>query len=457
MSKPSRSAEPGRAEDPASLVPVLGPFDVTMIVMGSIIGSGIFFSPATVAAQVGSLGGILLLWALGGVFALTGAIVFAELGSMLPRAGGQYVFLRESFGRFVAFLFGWVLLTVIISPALAFVAGVFTQHLEQVLAAPWPGGFGARGRAACSVAVIGGLTLLNVRGLRLGSTVQNLAMLAKIGGILLLILLGAAVAAGWVEAPAAPASAPEPRARPALASLAAALIGVVFSYGGWQNVTAVAGEVVRPERTLPLGILTGTIGVVLLYMALNAALVAILGVEGLAATSTPVATAAQAVSAAGGVAVAGMIALSSFAILQALLMVAPRIFYAMALDGVFFPAAARIHPSWRTPWAAIAILGGAGIAHVFLVGELGDLLAITTQGDAVFFCLCGLALIKLRRERPDLPRPYRATGYPFVPALFLLFSAGMVVNVAFSCSLEVVGVVAGLFAAGTLLYLFWSR
>lgn len=444
-----------------ALRPVLRPFDVTMIVMGSIVGAGIFFTPASVAQVTGSLGSILLVWALGGVFAVTGAIVFAELGAMLPRAGGQYVFLREAFGRFPAFLFGWVLLTVIISPALAFVAGVFTSHVEALLVA-WTGfaGFTPGQARAVSVVLIGGLTLLNVRGTRLGALVQNVSMLGKAGGIVVLVLLGAGVWLGWLDAPP-PAVAAEGSAvaAPALTfgGLATALISVVFSYGGWQNVTAVASEVVRPERTLPLGILLGTALVVLLYLALNASLVAILGVEGLAASATPVASAAQAVTPAGGAVVAGLIALSTFAIVQALLMVAPRIFYAMATDGIFFGAAARVHPRWHTPWVAVCLLGGAGVLHVFLIGELGDLLGITTQGDAVFFALSALALFRLRRTRPDLPRPYRAQGYPVVPAIFLVFCAGMVLSVAFNAGRQVVLVVAGLFLVGGVLYAGWRR
>jgi APA family basic amino acid/polyamine antiporter len=152
-----------------------------------------------------------------------------------------------------------------------------------------------------------------------------------------------------------------------------------------------------------------------------------------------------------------MIALSAAAILQALLMLAPRIFYAMAADGVFFRSAARVHPAWRSPWVAIAILGGAGIAHVFLLDQLGSLLEITTQGDAVFFCLCGVALFRLRRTRPELPRPYRAHGYPWLPAIFLVFSGAMVINVALHASARVLLLVAGLFALGGVLYLRWSR
>jgi APA family basic amino acid/polyamine antiporter len=192
-------------------------------------------------------------------------------------------------------------------------------------------------------------------------------------------------------------------------------------------------------------------------MALNASLVAILGVDALAASPTPVASAAQAVTPVGGLVVAGLIALSTFAIVQALLMVAPRIFYAMAADGIFFGAAARVHPRWHTPWVAVCLLGGAGVVHVFLIGELGDLLEITTQGDAVFFALSALALFRLRRTQPELPRPYRAQGYPVIPAMFLTFSAGMVLSVAVNASAQVVAVVAGLFAVGGVLYACWRR
>jgi APA family basic amino acid/polyamine antiporter len=286
--------------------------------------------------------------------------------------------------------------------------------------------------------------------------VQNLAVLAKLAGILWIVILGAGVGLGWIDAPAGPDQA-APATAPRAGSWAAALIGIVFSYGGWQNVTAAAAEVRRPQHTLPLGILCGTAGVVLVYVALNASLVGLLGVEGLAATSTPVASAALSVAPFSGPLVAGMIALSAAAILQALLMLAPRIFYAMAVDGVFFRSAARLHATWRTPWVAIAILGGAGIAHVFLVGQLGSLLEITTQGDAVFFCLCGVALFVLRRTRPELPRPYRAHGYPWLPAIFLIFSGAMVVNVALHASGRVLVLVALLFAVGWLLYLRWSR
>jgi len=449
---------PANGGERTSLAAVLGPFDVTMIVMGSIIGSGIFFTPSRIAAQAGSLGGILLLWCLGGVFAITGALVFAELGAMLPRAGGQYVFVREGFGRFVAFLFGWILLTAIISPAVAFVAGVFTDHLERLLsAARGETLFSPLAKRGISIGLILALAALNARGIRLGATVQNLSMLAKIAGILLIIVLGAAVAANLVEPSAAPvrsAGALEPWS---LGGMGAALLGVVFSYGGWQNVTAVAAEVRSPQRALPAGILVGTIGVILLYVGLNAALVGLLGVEGLAASSTPVATAAGAVFGFGEPLVAGLVMLSTFAITQALLMVAPRILYAMSLDGLFFRSAAWVHPHWRTPVVAILLLSLLSVAHVLLAGNLQDALEITTLADAVFFALSGAALVVLRWRHPELERPYRTPGYPWLPGIFIVFCAGMVLNGVFNANRPGVVLVAALFVTGTLLYAWWRR
>ena len=440
-----------------SLAAVLGPFDVTMIVMGSIIGAGIFFTPSRIAAQAGSLGGILLLWCLGGVFALSGALVFAELGAMLPRAGGQYVFIREGFGRFVAFLFGWILLTAIISPAVAFVAGVFTDHLERVWAAASPGvRFSPGVKRGTSIALILALAALNARGLRLGATVQNLSMLAKIAGILLIVALGACAAAGLVEPTA---TAPVEGAVEAWSpgGMGAALLGAVFSFGGWQNVTAVASEVRAPQRSLPLGILAGTTGVILLYLGLNVALVALLGVDGLAASSTPVAAAAGAVLDFGEPLVAGLVVLSTFAIMQALLMVAPRIFYAMSLDGLFFRSASWVHPRWRTPVVAIILLALLSAAHVLAADGLQGALEITTLADSVFFALSGAALIVLRVRRPDAERPYRAPGYPILPLVFTLFCAGIVVNAVFNARTSGVILVGVLFASGTLLYGWWRR
>jgi APA family basic amino acid/polyamine antiporter len=439
---------------PGGLLRRLGLFDCTMIVMGTIIGAGVFQTPSPIAAQMGSLWGILGLWIAGGVIAMCGALVFAELGSLLPRAGGQYIFLREGFGRFVAFLFGWLLLAAINSAAIAYVANVFVDHLQALLA------YGGRdpawsqlGRRVVAALGIVGLALVNIRGVRFGASVQNVAMLAKISGIITIVVLGGLVWAGTLT-PSAPATTATHDWT--WAGLGASLLGVVFTYGGWQNVTAVAGEVRDPERTIPRGILIGTVLVIGLYLAMNAALVAILGVEGVAATATPAATAAGRAVAWGEPLVAALVMISTAAIAQALLFVTPRIYYAMALDGVFFRAAAHLHPRWRTPIVAIGLQAGFSLLHL-CTGSKPDLLEMTTIVDFSFFVLCGLALFRFRRTMPDAPRAYKAFGYPWLPALFTLGSAAVVINGVFNAQRLAVYRAAGIVALGVLLFAFWAR
>lgn len=451
-------AAPAETDAPTLAKPILGLFDVTMIVMGCIIGAGCFANPAAIAAQVGSSGWIFAIWGLGGVIALTGALVFAELSAMFPRTGGQYVFVREPFGRFLAFLFGWVLLAAIVSNAIAWVGRIFARHLALLFAGgDGAGGLDALGKpfialfsaisgheesaSAAGEKVVAFLlivafTWLNVRGLRLGATVQNVAMVAKLLGIVAVIALGAVAIVRGEAFPAddglaiatelrAARGLPPPVALAAggitFAAFNAALFKAMFTYGGWQNAAAVGSEVKNAKRTLPLGILLGTVGVVALYLALNGALVAVLGPIGVAATGTPAADAAGRVVPGGELFVAALVMTSTFAITQALLMVTPRIYYAMAQDGLFFAPIGRLHPRYGTPALAIALQGLAATVHL-LLGDLLDLLDMTTFFDWFGFTLCALGLFVLRRKRPELPRPYRAWGYPWLPGLFLLLS-----------------------------------
>ncbi len=429
-----------------------------MLVMGSIIGAGIFNRPSEVASQVGSLPAALWLWALGGVFAFTGAVVFAELGGLLPHAGGQYVFVREAFGRFAAFVFGWVLLTGITSSALAFVAGVFAEHLARLLAFFDPNLSGSAGfQSSAAVGLILCMTALNARGVRLGATFQNVAMLAKILGLAGLGFLGLAAWLGWggFVGPA-----PVAEARPVVWSQAvSALLSVLLAYGGWQNVAAVASEIRRPERNLPLGILLGTLGVVALYVAFNAALGAILGYERLAASHTPAADAAGEFFSGGAQLVATLVVISTVAFVQGVLLLAPRIYFAMALDGVFFKRVGYVHPRWRTPVVAILVQGLCAVAHVLLAGgNLNHLVNLCILCDLVFFTSCGVALFVLRRKLPDAPRPYRALLYPWTPLVFIALSALTVVHGATSAaSWHSAKWGAALFGLGGLLYLGWRR
>jgi APA family basic amino acid/polyamine antiporter len=481
-------AEPG-AEGEGGLKRVLGLFDVTMIVMGCIIGAGVFGAPTQIAQFTGSLGGILGVWTLGGVIALTGAFVFAELGVMFPRTGGEYVFVKEPFGRFPAFMFGWLMLAAIVSNAVAYVATIFARHLEIIVTHFGAAGFSSfgawfvgffemfrfgagtepvsadvAGQKIVAAALIVLFVWVNIRGVRLGATVQNVAMVAKILGIVTVIALGAvAIARGNAfphDAAAAAAAPTDPAARAgATGSLQNFMLGMfaaMFTYGGWQNVTAVSSEIKNPQRTLPIGIVLGTIAVVALYLLLNVALVAILGVQGVAHSPTPTADAAGKVIPGGELLVAALVMTSTFAITQALLFVTPRIYFAMSHDGLFFESVGRVHPRFGTPWIAIALQGAFTLLYLVL-GSVLDLMQLATLFDWLAFTLCGLGLFVLRRTRPDWPRPYRATGYPVLPAIFLALSAFVfVMHVPYA---ETVAIQRGavIFVLGLLLFLFFRR
>lgn len=440
----------------AELPRVLGCFDVTMLVMGSIVGAGVFNTPQSIAASMGSLWGVLAVWTFGGLIALTGALVFAELGGMMPRSGGEYVFVRAGAGGLAAFLFGWISLTAIVSSAIAYVAQVFVEHLCKVLeyAAIAPPGDGARKLIA--VALICVLCFVNARGARLGASVQNVAMAAKVAGIATVVVLALVAAIGWLTPAVAPLPAGPERAW-SWDGVGAALFGILFTYGGWQNVASVASEIRDPGRNLPLGTLIGTAAVVALYLALNTALVSVLGVEVVAATRTPVATAAGALVSWGEPLVAALVMVSTFGITQALLMLAPRIYFAMAQDGVFLPLFARVHPRWGTPAAAIGLQGAFALGHLLLAANLRALVEVCSICDWVFFVLCGVTLFVLRRRAPNAPRPYRAFGYPWLPAIFVVASAASLVRMAFSAELVPLLQAAGLFAAGAVLYAVWRR
>lgn len=453
------SAPPARdaQSSPGQLRRVLGCLDVTMLVMGSIIGAGVFNTPQAIAAAMGSLWGVLAIWVFGGLVALTGALVFAELGGMMPRAGGEYVFVRAGAGPLAAFLFGWISLTAIISSAIAFVARVFVEHLGALLEFAGLEPFAEPTRRALALALIALLCLVNARGARAGASLQNAAMAAKILGIMVFVGLAAAATLGWLT----PRLPPTPQALGASSwdwdGVGAALFGILFTYGGWQNVASVAGEIRDPGRNLPLGTLLGTAAVVLLYLALNLALVTVLGVDGVAATRTPVASAAGALVSWGEPLVAGLVMLSTFGITQALLMLAPRIYFAMAQDGVFWPMFGRVHPRWGTPVAAIALQGLFAAGHLFLADNLGELVEVCSICDWVFFVLCGVTLFVLRRRAPDAERPYRAWGYPWLPGVFVLASGASLVRMAMSAQLSPLLQAAGLFALGLLLYFVWRR
>jgi len=396
-------------------------FDGTMMVMGGIIGAGIFINPAVVAERTPGAGMALGAWVVGGVIALAGAFCFAELGARHPAAGGGYAYLRDAFGSLAGFLYGWTLLLIIATGAIAAVAVTFARYFAALI--------GASDAAVTPIALsaILLLTAINFLGGRPGALTQNIFTLLKLAALGLLIVAGLLAApTGAVPAPAAAAA---PGAWQLARALGVALIPILFSYGGWQQTNFVAEEMVEPERSLPRALILGVAGVVIVYLLANVAYLRQLGHAGLAASSAPAADVLRHVlGGTGGALVTAGIAASTFGFLNLVILVSPRVYQAMAADGVFLPALARLHPRYRTPgWALL--FQAAWAVLLTLSGTYGQLLDYVVFGDWIFFGLTAGALFAFRARDPEgNGAGFRTPGYPLVPALFVLAAAAVVVS-----------------------------
>jgi APA family basic amino acid/polyamine antiporter len=424
----------------------LGLFSAALLVVGGIIGSGIFFTPAETARALPTAGLVFLVWAVGGVVALAGALTYAELGAMMPDAGGAYVYIRDGFGKLPAFLYGWMALLSIGTGALAAVALGFAGYAARFVdLAPLGGRIGV---AAATIAV---LTLTNYFGIKPGALVQNVLAVAKITALAALIVGGFAL---WrsLGAPVPVPDAPAPRESLAQ-GLAAAFVAVLFTIGGWQQMNMVAGEIRDPARTIPRALALGIGIVIACYLGANAVYLRALGRDGLAASSAVAAdTATKLVGSTGGtfITVAAMLSILGF--VNVVILATPRIFFAMARDGVFLQAAARVHPKYGSPHVSVMIMGGWAIALVVLTrGEIGELLSGVVFADWIFFGLGAASVFALRRSRPDAPRPYRAWGYPIVPGFFVVSAVFGVVS-AFIAAPRTSLLGTGILLAGVIVY-----
>ena len=406
------------AEAPAKshgLVRRLGPFDATMLVMGGIIGSGIFVNPAEVARHVHSRELIVGVWLLGGLIALAGALVYAELAARRPDVGGQYAYLRDAYGQTPAFLYGWSLLLVIQSGGMAAVAITFARYFNELTAFPVSDGIVA-------VTALALLTLINCFGVRSGSNTQNALMVLKIGAI------AALVAAGFWYAPAAAvAEAPTPAESGSMvAGIGAAMTAVMFSYGGWQTSSFVAGEMRNPQRDLARGLLFGVIGVIILYTAVAFICVQALGPQQLAESKTPASDVMRlALGEKGATFIALGIAISALGFLSQGMLTAPRVYFAMAEDGVFFRALTKVNEQSRVPVLAI-VLQGVAAAVIALSGTYGQILAYVVSVDFLFFGLTGAALFIFRARDPG-SSGFRAPGHPITTGLFVIACFAIVI------------------------------
>ena len=431
----------------------LGLFSGVMMVIGGIIGAGIFRSPQVVAQRVLTPGLTLGAWVLGGVIALAGAFVYAELGGRFPRAGGQYVYLRDALGPFPAFLYAWALLLMIATGAIAAVAVTFADYTISLL------GLGAVARLPLAAGSIILLSAVNYTGVRPGAITQNIFTILK------LLALGAVIAAGIAALAGLVPSDDEARTTMAgpsnvILALGAALVPVLFSYGGWQQTNFIAEEIIAPERNLPRALVIGVIGVVLVYVLANFTYLQTLGAAGLAASSAPAADAMERLlGPAGRTLISAGIAVSTFGFLNLVILVTPRVVQAMAADGLFIPSLARLHPRFRTPAAAIVL---QGIWALVLVrsGRYGELLDYVVFADWIFFGLTAVTLFVYRaRERGGQAAAgytgFRAPGFPVVPLFFIAAALYVVVgSVASNPGNALRGM--GLLALGVPVYL-WGR
>lgn len=401
---PPEASKPG-------LVRRLGLFDATMLVMGGIIGAGIFVNPAEVARHVHTPFLILGAWIMGGIIALAGALVYAELAARRPEVGGQYAYLRDAYGPTTAFLYGWSLLLVIQSGGMAAVAITFARYFVELTHLPLAEG-------AIAALTLGILTLINCLGVRAGSNVQSALMILKILAIAALVACGLWFARAHPGLAAAPAL-DRPLSPGLIGAIGAAMIPVMFSYGGWQTTSFIAGELRDPRRDLARGLLLGVAGVVLLYTAVSFVCLYALGAEGLAATRTPAsATMRAALGETGATLIALGIAISALGFLSQGMLTTPRVYFAMAEDRMFFRSVARISPKTHVPVVAI-ILQGSAATVIALTGTFGQILNYVVSVDFIWFGLTGLALFIFRRRSAGEAAEFRVPGHPFTTGLFV--------------------------------------
>jgi basic amino acid/polyamine antiporter, APA family len=430
----------------------LGLFDTTMLVMGGIVGAGIFINPYVVAQRVHTPALVLGAWLAGGLLALAAAFIWAELADRMPQVGGQYAYLREAYHPLIAFLYGWVLLLVIQTGGMAAVTVTFSRYFLELTgwhATEWQ----------IAVVTLLVLTLVNCLGVRAGGTLQSALMATKILAIALLVGAGAFLIRGahvaWrplLDQPASPAF---------FSSFGAAMVPVVFAYGGWQTASFVAGEMKDPRRDLPRALILGVAGVALLYTLVNFVCVRALGVATLAQTKTPASEVMRmAMGQRGATIIALGIAISTLGFLSQSVLTAPRVYFAMADDGVFFRQLAWVHPRTRVPVVAIAaqsvwtmVILFSGRYEKSLSYE--RLLNYVTSIDALFWALTAGCLFILRRRNPQ-QSSFRMPGHPYTTALFCLACAGVVANTVYKYpGNTLIGL--AILAAGVPMYYIWKR
>jgi APA family basic amino acid/polyamine antiporter len=439
---------PSSEDSNTQLARRLGLFDATMIVMGGIIGSGIFINPYVVARQVHTSFLILGAWVFGGLLALIAAFIWAELAGWRPYVGGQYAYLREAFHPAVAFLYGWVLLLVIQTGGMAAVAVTFARYFLEM--SHWQ-----ISDSMLAAVVLAVLTIINCLGVRAGSTVQSVFMVLKIVAIVILVVSGLFLISPNPSASSSTGILDRPVSLDLLTGIGAAMVPVLFAYGGWQTATFVAGEIKDPARNLSRGLVFGVVGVILLYLAANIVYLRVLGTEGLAMATAPATQVMKSLGPTGARIIATGIAISTLGFLSQSMLTAPRVYFAMAQDGLFFKQVATVHSRTRVPIVAIVLQGLLAIIISFW-GRYEQILNYVVSMDFIFFGLTACCIFVFRKRERLPANATRTPGHPFTTLLFVAACWLVVINTIIRYpSNTLIGI--AILAAGVPAYFFWSK
>jgi len=429
--------------------------DLLLLFVGSVIGSGIFLTPGVILRQVdGSVGAAMLVWIIGGVLSLLGALTYAELAATNPSAGGLYCFIRDGFGRPLAFLYGWCLFLVIASGAVAALARAFSRYLAEVIP------LSNAGTTAVAVLMIGVVTTVNVWGTRKSSDLQNWTTLIKV--LIIVILSAVLLSLGHHAADLPPALVSHQHGFSLLSSFGLAMITVLWAYEGWQFVTYSAGEVLDPQKSFPRAFLSGSLILSGLYLIAVLAYLVALGPAAAAASDTIAATSISAVLGPwAGRIVALTILISTFSAANSVILTAPRVFFAMAQDNLFFKKLAVVHPKFRTPAAAVISLG-VWSALLACAGKFTELIGGVIFIGWIFYGLGAASIFPLRRANGAKVIPYRVPFYPWTPLLFVIVAVALVGNAVYVAlrdpqGFAYIAVAIGLFALGLPAYFFWHK
>ena len=448
-------------DQPVKLERQLGLFDSSMMVIGIVIGSGIFMTTGLMAEALPSASLILLAWILGGLQMLAGALTYAELGAAMPKAGGQYVYLREAYGPLPGFLFGWVAFVAYISGTNAAIAVAIAEHLGSFYPSLSThnsiigiGSFSISGGQIFAMSLIVVLSLINYLGIVFGKWVQNIFTVLKIGSILLFALAGLFISTGnHLDLSLNPT---DMSIGSILTGMGIALVAVNWTVGGWEYVTFAAGEIKNPKKNLPLALIIGTIIILVLYFLINIAYLKVLPMDTLIGEIKVGEMAAKTLYGPG---IAGVFTLviivSMFGALNGNILVGSRVYYAMAKDHLFFSSAANVHPKFKTPGNAI-IIQGFWAAILTLTGTFEELITLVVFVNFMMWIAASSTVFVLRKKQPNLERPYKVWGYPYVPAFFIIFSSVIMVNTFFeSPEQSLMGL--GLTLLGIPAYLYWKK